>query len=193
MIFSLRRGKARLVLKRWEKDHEVITLKQIHSSEVYLVKKPFLGGEGDGLITQERGLKIGVRTADCVPLAFLGDKTVAVVHAGWRGLKDGIVEKTLEKLQLLEPLENFLVFIGPAAKACCYEVGEDFKEYFKSLYYRNKSFYMDTQEEAVQRLIKGGIEHLYLYRVCTICHHSLPSHRKNKTSERLLTYAELIP
>ncbi len=192
MIFTIKKGKARLVLKRWEGD-EVLTLKQIHSSKVYLVKKPFVGSEGDGLITQEKGLKIGIRTADCVPLAFLGNKTVAVVHAGWRGLKEGIVEKTLEMLQSLEPLENFLVFIGPSAKACCYEVGEEFKESFKSLYYRNKSFYMDTQEEAMQRLIKGGIKHLYLYRACTICHHSLPSHRRDKTSERLLTYAELIP
>ncbi len=193
MIFSLEKGNARLIIKRWEEDRNVFTLRQVHSSKVYVLDSFTDGLEGDAIITQKRGLKIGVRSADCVPLAFLGGKTVAVVHAGWRGLKDGIVEKTVEALSKFEPLDSFLAFVGPSAKACCYEVGEDFKNYFSCLHFKNKSFYMDTQEEAIWGLKKSGIKHLFIYKVCTICHHSLPSHRRNRTQERLLTYVELKP
>lgn len=193
MIFSLERGSARLVLKRWEEDKDVLTLKQVHSSKVYILDSFTNSLEGDALITQKRGLKIGVRSADCVPLAFLGKRTVAVTHAGWRGLKDGIVEKTVKQLSKLEPLENFLVFVGPSAKACCYEVGEEFRNFFTSLYFRNKKLYMDTQEEALLRLKRCGIRHFYVYKVCTICHHHLPSYRRDKREERLLTYVELRP
>ncbi|MFN3976347.1 MAG: peptidoglycan editing factor PgeF [Aquificaceae bacterium] len=193
MIFSLEKGGARLVLKRWQGDKDVLTLKQVHSSKVYILDSFARDLEGDAIITQKKGLKIGVRSADCVPLAFLGEKTVAVVHAGWRGLKEGIVEKAVEELSKLEPLENFLAFVGPSAKSCCYEVGEEFKKHFVCLYFRNGSFYMDTQEETVHRLKKSGIRHLFVYKVCTICHNSLPSYRRNKTEKRLLTYVELKP
>ncbi|MCS7197019.1 MAG: polyphenol oxidase family protein [Aquificaceae bacterium] len=192
VIFKLQKGRARLGLKRWEGDRDVLTLRQVHSSKVWVIEEFVEGLEGDALITKKTGLKIGVRTADCLPIAFLGRETVSVVHAGWRGLKEGIVERALEELSRFEPLENFLVFIGPSAKACCYQVGEDFKEHFSSLYYRGGKHYMDTQEEALLRLKKSGIRELSLYKTCTVCHPSLPSHRRDRTQERLLTFVELI-
>ncbi|MEJ7554744.1 MAG: peptidoglycan editing factor PgeF [Aquificaceae bacterium] len=192
LIFSLQKGRARLAIKRWQEDNDVLTLKQVHSARVYLLSEAVEGLEGDGIITQTPGLKIGIRTADCVPVAFLGEKTVAVVHAGWRGLREGIIEKTLEILSSLERLENFLAFVGPSARACCYEVGEEFKNYFVSLHYKKGRHYMDTQSETILRLKKGGIGRIFQYGVCTICHHSLPSYRRDKTQERILTLAELV-
>lgn len=193
MIFSFKRGRAKVVIKRWEGDGDVLTLNQVHSSKLYVVDGFIKGLEGDALITQKTGLKIGIRTADCVPIALLGGNTIGVIHAGWRGLKEGIIEKTLEKLSLFEPLENFLAFVGPSAKACCYEVGKEFKELFVNLYYRNGKHYMDTQEEALFKLRAMGIKNFHLYRVCTICHNSLPSYRRDKTQDRLLIYAEILP
>lgn len=192
LMFYLIRGRVRVVVKRWEEDRDVLNLKQVHSSEVHIVEEFMHGLEGDAIITQKSGLKIGVRTADCVPIALLGERTVAVVHAGWRGLRGGIIEKTLKKLSLFEPLEKFLAFVGPSAKACCYEVGEEFKQYFESLYIRNQKHYMDTQEEALIRLRREGIRHFFLYRICTICHHGFPSYRRDKTEERMLTFAEIL-
>ncbi|MEJ5338203.1 MAG: polyphenol oxidase family protein [Aquificaceae bacterium] len=192
LIFSLQTPTARVVLKWWEEDTDVVTLRQVHSSKVFLVEDFVQGLEGDALITQRRGLKIGVRTADCVPVALLGKKAVAVVHAGWRGLRDGIIEKVLERLRPLEPPENYLAFIGPSARACCYEVGEEFKGYFLSLQIRNGGHYMDTQSEAILRLKRGGIRKFFQHGVCTICHDSLPSYRRDKTRDRILTFVELL-
>ena len=192
MIFSLKRERARVVLKRWEGDKDVLTLNQVHSSKLHVVDAFINGLEGDAIITQKPNLKIGIRTADCVPVALLGKNTIGVIHAGWRGLKEGVIEKTLQKLSFFEPLANFLAFVGPSAKACCYEVGTEFKELFTSLYYRKGKYHMDTQEEALLRLRGMGIKNFYLYKTCTICHHALPSHRKDKTQDRLLTYAEIL-
>lgn len=192
LIFSLKVGRARVVLKRWEGDSDVLTLRQVHSSKVYLLDGSGGNLEGDAIITQRPGLRIGVRTADCVPIALAGNRTVAVVHAGWRGLKEGIVEEVLRRLSELEKLENFFAFVGPSAKACCYQVGEEFTDFFESLYFKKGRLYMDTQQEAILRLKKGGIRKLFVYNVCTICHHSLPSYRRDRTQERLLTFAELM-
>lgn len=191
-MFTLSLGHAQVVLKEWQAENDVLTLRQVHSSKVHVLESPIQGLEGDAIITTTKGLKIGVRTADCVPVALLGKKTVAVVHAGWRGLKAHIVEKTVEKLAGFEPLEHFLAFVGPSAKACCYQVGEEFKEHFLSVHYRNAKHYMDTQEEALLRLKASGIKNFYVYKVCTICHHRFPSYRKDRTQRRLLTFAELL-
>lgn len=192
LIFSFRKGRARVAIKRWEEDADVLTLRQVHSSKVYLLDDYVKDLEGDAIITQRLGLKVGVRTADCVPLVLLGSRTVAVVHAGWRGLKEGIVEEVLKRLVELERVEDLLAFVGPSAKACCYQVGEEFKDFFEGLHWRGGRLYMDTQQEVLLRLKKAGVRKFVVYGVCTICHQSLPSYRRDRTQERLLTFAELI-
>lgn len=174
----------------WEEGSDIFTLQQVHSNEVYVLteftpKSP----EADAVITQLRGIKVGVKTADCVPVALLGQKTVGVVHAGWKGLKAGIIEETLKIFEQFEPINSVIAFVGPSAKACCYQVGEDFKKSFIATYYRNGSLFLDTQEEAILRLKRCGVKKLVKLNVCTICHTNWPSHRRDKTKDRIITYA----
>lgn len=63
---------------------------------------------------------IGVRTADCLPVMFVSDKRMAVCHAGWRGVANGILNKLAGMFE-----EDFEVFIGPCAGGENYEVGSD--------------------------------------------------------------------
>lgn len=53
----------------------------------------------DGIYTKNHHFLLGVQTADCAPVVFLGKKYFAVVHAGWRGLQQGILEKMLQKFK----------------------------------------------------------------------------------------------
>lgn len=101
------------------------TVKQIHSATVHEVKGPGMAGEGDALITREPGLWIAVKTADCLPLLVvdLGQRQVAAIHAGWRGVAGHIIERTLERLKA-EPT-MLRVAIGPGIGACCFEVGPE--------------------------------------------------------------------
>jgi len=192
VVFSLRLANALLGIKLWQKEDKVLTLRQTHSDTFHIVEDFTEGLEGDALLTQRKGLPLGVKTADCVPVVYVGKKTLAVIHAGWRGLGANILEKVFATFVELEGSEPLFAFVGPSAKACCYQVGQDFTRSFSALYVKNSRLFMDTQEEAILRLKKLGIKRLFLYGVCTICSQRLPSYRRDKTNQRLLTYAWLL-
>ncbi len=109
---------------------------QVHGDRIHRVSgaEPSIFGtepplEGDGVITAERGLYLGILTADCVPVLFLDPErcVVGAVHAGWRGTAKGIAGKAVRRMRVefgCEP-SDIHVAIGPAVGPCCYEVGED--------------------------------------------------------------------
>jgi YfiH family protein len=110
--------------------HRAITLRQIHSNHVLRVNGfSDRQCEGDALLTDEIGQRIGVRSADCVPLLIADPRTnaVAAVHAGWRGTAAAIAAKAIGRMVEefgSDPLELH-VAIGPAIRECCYEVGPE--------------------------------------------------------------------
>lgn len=89
--------------------------------------------ETDALLTTLRGLALGVRTADCLPvLLYARDiQAVGAVHAGWRGTLSGIVGKTVDELvKAGSKPENIIVRFAPAICGECYEVSQDLAERF---------------------------------------------------------------
>ncbi|HBL30932.1 MAG TPA: multi-copper polyphenol oxidoreductase [Acidobacteria bacterium] len=101
---------------------ELAWARQTHSTTV-LQGRPGACGEGDALWTDRAGLVLSVVTADCVPVVLAGPEGMAAVHAGWRGLVDGVLPATLDRLP--GPLSAWTAWIGPAIGVCCYEVGEE--------------------------------------------------------------------
>ena len=93
--------------------------KQIHSA-VALPARPGHCGEGDALFTDEPGLVLSVITADCVPVLVAGPEGLAAIHAGWRGIVDGVIPAALEKMK--GDSKDWTAWVGPAIGACCYEV-----------------------------------------------------------------------
>lgn len=87
----------------------------------------------DAVVTQLRGLCIGVSTADCVPVLLHDEKThtVAAVHAGWRGMVAHIIRNTLEEMQRLgtNPADIKAV-VAPSIGVSSFEVGEEVVESF---------------------------------------------------------------
>lgn len=82
----------------------------------------------DAVLTNQPGLAIGVKTADCVPI-FLVDRVrrvVGVVHAGWRGTALNIAGKAVGRFgeRFSSRPEDILAVIGPAIGPCCYEVDD---------------------------------------------------------------------
>ena len=117
-------------------DEERLTLGfQTHSTVVNRAEVGSRGVPGDSLWTDEPDLPMLALGADCVLLALArtnGDKpALAVLHAGWRGLVDGIVEVTA---RLIGPRTTAV--IGPAIGPCCYEVGEDVARRFRARFGR---------------------------------------------------------
>ena len=124
------------------KPENIVSRPQIHSDRVSLVGKLNCGEgyfktenipEGDGYITDERGVVLGIKTADCVPILFEAERdgevvAVGAVHAGWKGTVAQIAPKCaffLSEMYDVKP-ENIRAAIGPCIRMCCYEVGEDF-------------------------------------------------------------------
>ncbi|MCG8587763.1 MAG: polyphenol oxidase family protein [Proteobacteria bacterium] len=104
---------------------DVVRPRQVHGTAV---ARPTPGGacapaEADAIASHAPGLAVAVVTADCVPIlaAARDGRAVAAIHAGWRGLAEGVVEAGIEALRALAP-GTLVAAIGPAIGACCYEV-----------------------------------------------------------------------
>lgn len=99
---------------------------QVHGDRVLLVEEPgqHAGVEGDGLVTTGSSCPIAVTTADCAPVVLVAAGGVAVVHAGWRGLVAGIVEKAATRLtEMAGP--PVAALLGPCIAPAAYQFGEE--------------------------------------------------------------------
>lgn len=109
----------------------VLSVRQVHGTDALVLDQPVREGESfeggwDALVTNQPGVMVTVRTADCVPV-LLHDpvqRVVAAVHAGWRGAVAGIVPKTVALLvgRFGATVDRLRMAIGPSAGPCCYEV-----------------------------------------------------------------------
>ena len=111
----------------------VVRSRQVHGRLIRvhgrLPRGVSVAGEGDGHATGADGVLLTVPLADCVPV-FIVDpsrRTVALLHAGWRGTAAGVVEAGLDTLSEVfesDPGE-LVVHLGPAICGQCYEVGQE--------------------------------------------------------------------
>ena len=103
-------------------------LNQTHSADV--IKLPSTAFNADASYTTEKNTVCVVQTADCLPLLVtnIEGTVVASIHAGWRGLLTGVIENTIEKMNV-SPNE-LLVWLGPAISRQHFEVGFDVKNSF---------------------------------------------------------------
>jgi YfiH family protein len=136
--------------------HSVISVPQVHGNAVHTVDRRHRGMgyhlsaafEGDGYVTADSAVTLGVKTADCTPIlleAVAGGTpagetpacgtpvAVAALHAGWKGTVLNIVGEGVRRLRELAcaqagvPAESVTIraAIGPCIHACCFEVKED--------------------------------------------------------------------
>ena len=121
----------------------MVTLRQIHSSLIHLVGAGDVRAndqpavlKGDGLMTGEPGVLLGIQTADCIPVlvADRKNRAVAAFHAGWRGTLARIVENGVGRMRVefgSRP-EDLIASVGPGIGRCCYSVGQEVRDQFES-------------------------------------------------------------
>jgi len=96
----------------------------------------------DVVVSTAPGLRIGIVTADCVPILIAAEdgsavadcvpiliaaedgSAVAAIHAGWRGLATGVIEAGVQAVTAAAKGVSLVAAVGPAARGCCYEVDE---------------------------------------------------------------------
>ncbi|HXE12187.1 MAG TPA: peptidoglycan editing factor PgeF [Bryobacteraceae bacterium] len=159
----------------------VVTLRQIHSSVVWNASGvEDRDREGDALVSGERGQRIAVRTADCVPILLADRRTrsVAAIHAGWRGTAGRISQRAVEQMMSefgAVPADIFAA-IGPAIGVCCYYVGSEVKNQFQELFPEwgpprdNQEPVMLDLAEANRRILEAAglpAEQIFASGLCT--------------------------
>lgn len=111
---------------------EPVWLKQVHSTIVVDAAQTSCVPEADAAYSRHKNVVCAVMTADCLPV-LICDKTgttVSAVHAGWRGLLDGVIERTIKALEIAP--QNLLVWLGPSIGPTAFEVGRDVYDSFVS-------------------------------------------------------------
>lgn len=103
-----------------------VWLEQVHGDRVMTVSSPTdaAGASADAAVTDQLDVVLAVHTADCAPVLLVADAgAVGAVHAGWRGLAAGVVQRAVDALAALAPGEVTAI-LGPCICARCYEFGE---------------------------------------------------------------------
>jgi YfiH family protein len=113
-------------------DGRLVSVYQVHSARCVAVAEPWDEAkrpEADALVTNRRGLVLGIVTADCAPVLF-ADKRAGVVgaaHAGWKGALGGVTEAALAAKEALGARrEDISAATGPTLAQASYEVDEGF-------------------------------------------------------------------
>ncbi|MGR2667172.1 peptidoglycan editing factor PgeF [Vibrio campbellii] len=152
-----------------------IWLNQTHSTVVAQVSDPTTQVlDADGVFTSSSQVVCSAMTADCLPVLLTNTQgtQVAAVHAGWRGLANGIVENALELFS-----GEVMAWLGPAIGPQAFEVGEDVLQAFVDFDSQAHQAFTPREAEgkwladmsklATQRLNKFGITQVFDSGLCT--------------------------
>jgi YfiH family protein len=142
--------------------------RQVHGARI-AVDAPGVE-EADGQVTTAQRVAAIVLTADCLPVALAGPGAVGMVHAGWRGLADGVLEAGAAATGAVAAA------IGPGIGPCCYEVGDDVRAVFGT-----SERTLDLKAIARERLRAAGVETVHDCGLCTACDaERFFSHRRDR-------------
>lgn len=151
--------------------------RQVHSPTVHRAHAGARGEPGDGLWSDEPGQPMLAMSADCLPIAVVrseGQPALAVLHAGWRGLSEGVVTAGVGALG--DGAKAAVV--GPAIGPCCYEVGPEVSALFDDDLTRDGK--LDLWSAAERALLAAGVERVERVDLCTRCNPQLFfSHRRS--------------
>ncbi|WP_070972227.1 peptidoglycan editing factor PgeF [Vibrio sonorensis] len=152
-----------------------VWLNQTHSTHVASVRKSTaLVLDADGAFTETQGVVCSAMTADCLPVLLCNTSgtQVAAVHAGWRGLADGILENAVNKFD-----GEVMAWLGPAITQKAFEVGQDVYDAFVTRQPEAKQafvagaqvdkFQADMFALATLRLNAAGVSKVYSSDLCT--------------------------
>jgi purine-nucleoside/S-methyl-5'-thioadenosine phosphorylase / adenosine deaminase len=175
----------------------IIWLEQVHGNTAISADHPIDSLAADAIYSRTEQTLCAVQTADCLPVLVCSSSSycVAAIHAGWKGLSNGIIETTINALAL--PPSDILIWLGPAIGPQAFIIGEEvFQAFldkdqaaetaFQSI--GNKQWQANLHILAQQRLHKLGITSIYGGNYCTFSDSSrFFSFRRNQITGRMLS------
>ncbi len=157
-------------------------LEQMHGTSVLCMDNEMMSRRGDAALSRTHGTVCAVMVADCLPvlLCDASGTVVSVVHAGWRGLAAGIIEKTVTEMYNGDQTQ-LIAWLGPAIGSGCFEVGGEVRETFINHDSQAIAAFVPQQSQddnkwladifqlARLRLVKAGVTAIFGGGVCTYC------------------------
>lgn len=158
---------------------------QTHSNHIAEVTRENYSdffSDTDGLITDIPGICVSVMSADCVPVLLYdpSSRSVAAIHAGWRGTVAGIVPKAIEAMRARYNADpsKMIAGIGPSICGDVYEVGGEVAEEFSNIFENtrgvvrqkeNGKFLLDLWEANKRMLLQSGLDErsIEIAGICT--------------------------
>ena len=159
-------------------------LTQIHGDRLICLDEANIGEkiapEADASYTTQVNKICVVMTADCLPVlvAAKDGSVVAAIHAGWKGLAIGIVEKSLQTIlqRTHKTAADFMVWLGPAISGEKFEVGSEVRQQFLDVDAKSVAAFVEHGEDkwlcnmyliVRQRLLGVGVGDIYGGEFCT--------------------------
>jgi purine-nucleoside/S-methyl-5'-thioadenosine phosphorylase / adenosine deaminase len=181
-------------------------LRQVHGALPMWVDDYSTAREGDAAMGRRCGTVCVVLVADCLPI-FLCDPAgtmVGVIHAGWRGLAGGIIEKTVTEMNSGDT--RLMAWLGPAIGPDYFEVGEEVREAFVNQDNKSRLAFVPQHEKkgdkwlanifllARQRLATAGVTEIYGGEICTYSNPTdFYSYRRDGKTGRMAALIWLAP
>lgn len=188
----VRENLGRLARAAQVQPERLFSVTQVHGTRVVYAPDSTPSTEADAVWTDVPGTAVGVRTADCVPILIEDPRgRVAAVHAGWRGVIDEIVARTIETLVGAGArVDELKVGVGPCIQRCCFEVDGDLPARFERAFGGGviasqpgkPKVHLDLPRAVAQTLERVGVKasHVVVLPQCTMCDDRFFSHRREK-------------
>lgn len=189
--FTTRKDPASLKLRG-----DLVLANQVHKNNIEAVGIKDKGGmivKTDGLISKEKGIFLGIRTADCCPILFYEPvaKIIGAVHAGWKGTSLEIAGKMIKEIGGMGGIkEKIICVIGPHICKKCYDIPKERQNFFEAKYLKDN--YLDLTAVNFDQLLKEGIrkENMEIMPYCTYHQNEqFFSYRKNQKDD---DYGEML-
>ncbi|MFC1708921.1 peptidoglycan editing factor PgeF [Candidatus Omnitrophota bacterium] len=165
---------------------QLVCPQQTHSEHVYVVEQKDKGrgstdyedaiSDTDAFITEEKDIALSVFVADCLPVYIIDKKKsiIALAHCGWKSTQKSLLKKTIIAMQqkFMSQSEDIVLFLGPAIRKCCFEVGGEFLEYFKEgIFRKDNKMFLDLIQVNLLQAKEAGIfeDNIFDSEICTVC------------------------
>lgn len=180
-----------------------VWLEQVHGTHVVAASRANIGCQADASVSFAKHQVCAIMTADCLPVMFtnLSGTKVAAAHAGWRGLANGVLERTAKAMA--EPPGQIMAWLGPAISQAAYQVDEQvYQAFCRQDHQAALAFIADGPGKwrcdlyalARQRLLRVGVNKIYGGDFCTY-HQSdqFFSYRRDNVTGRMASLIWIEP
>jgi YfiH family protein len=173
---------------------QLVTLHQVHGRDIVKVTAanilPVMGTSADGLFTKEKGIALGIRTADCFPVLLAGDEYIAALHCGWRSTVKGIIEKAGSMFEAAGARMRY-AWIGAGISRDSFEVKEDFIKTASSFFdpepylmRTSDAMFFDLPKLITDKLSAFGAVNIQNAGICTVKDERFYSYRRDPGEKR---------